>query len=277
MNKYIIDSNILLDYPQFVENTEDKMIIISTGVLRELDGLKKHSNPDIAYNARRAAIYISKNMDNLTWDDTYEIVNETVDDHLISLTKKYDGILLTNDVYLKVKAMLNKIATDGFSNKDDYTGVHYWIVDLEKDYDDIDKILNCGTKPDHLSLFENEYLIIKNINEPFKNKKGEDDYKVIGEFVYRNGILEDVEPKRIRNNWIDQIFPKNSEQKCLFDALNNEKNMIVYAGGRYGSGKSFILNNFALQELQKQHIKKIVYIPNNSYVEGSMELGFLPG
>lgn len=29
--------------------------------------------------------------------------------------------------------------------------------------------------------------------------------------------------------------------------------------------------------MEKERIKKIVYIPNNSYVENSMELGFLPG
>lgn len=41
--------------------------------------------------------------------------------------------------------------------------------------------------------------------------------------------------------------------------------------------KSFILNNFALQELEKGKISKIVYIPNNSYTENAMEIGFLPG
>ena len=29
--------------------------------------------------------------------------------------------------------------------------------------------------------------------------------------------------------------------------------------------------------MEKGNIRKIIYIPNNSYVEGSMELGFLPG
>lgn len=279
MNKYIVDSNILLDYPQFIENTENKIIIISTSVLRELDGLKKHINSDIAFNARRAAIYISKNMDNIKWDNSLEHSNLSVDDQLIQLTQHYNGILLTNDVYLKVKASLQNLETEGFSNKDDYTGVYYWIVNLEEEYyhNAIDSILTKGEKPNELNLYENEYLIIKNINEPFYNKKGEQDYQTIGEFVYKDNMLIEVKPKRIKNVWINQIFPKNAEQKCLFDALNNTENMIIYAGGCYGSGKSFILNNFALQELQKQTIKKIVYIPNNSYVEGSMELGFLPG
>lgn len=41
--------------------------------------------------------------------------------------------------------------------------------------------------------------------------------------------------------------------------------------------KSFILNNFALQELEKGNIDKIVYVPNNAFTENTMDLGALPG
>ena len=61
-------------------------------------------------------------------------------------------------------------------------------------------------------------------------------------------------------------MPRNSEQACLFDILNNKNITVAYAGGRFGAGKSFILNNFALQELEKGNIQKIVYVPNNSFV-----------
>ena len=37
------------------------------------------------------------------------------------------------------------------------------------------------------------------------------------------------------------------------------------------------MNNFAIQELEKGKIKKIVYVPNNSYTENTIELGALPG
>lgn len=52
---------------------------------------------------------------------------------------------------------------------------------------------------------------------------------------------------------------------------------VVYAGGGYGTGKSFITHNYAIGELEAQRIKKIVYVPNNAYAQDSMELGFLPG
>lgn len=266
---YIIDTNILLDYPQIVED-KNNQIYIATSVLKELDGLKKHINNDIAFNARRAAIYISRNLNQLLFVSECEKWGIPVDDQLIKIAKIKNGILITNDVYLKVRATIDGVETKGYNNKDDYTGVEYWYVDSidnEKDQEDLSKLLNDNILPPEIVLYENQYLIIK--------EKSTD--KTIKIYVIKNGKLEEVENKKIRNQWIDYIYPRNSEQTCLFNALSNKDNTIIYAGGKYGTGKSFILNNFALQELEKGNIRKIIYIPNNSYVEGSMELGFLPG
>jgi len=55
----IIDTNILLDFPQIIEEEQEEMVI-ATDVLKELDGLKMHTNFDISYKARRAAVVISR-------------------------------------------------------------------------------------------------------------------------------------------------------------------------------------------------------------------------
>lgn len=51
MEKYIVDTNILLDYPQIID-IKNVEIIIPTCVLKELDGLKRNQNNDTAFNAR---------------------------------------------------------------------------------------------------------------------------------------------------------------------------------------------------------------------------------
>lgn len=270
MDTYIIDTNILLDYPQIIEDKENKLIIL-TSVLRELDGLKKHLNQDTAFNARRAAIYISRHIDRLNWYNCDKLDKEKipVDEQLIVAAKDIDGIVITNDVYLKVRCIISNVKTKGYSLKDDYTGVYYWVIDPinnKNDQNALENLLEKQILPEDIVLNENQYLVVQSID-------GED----IDTFVCKQGSIQKTQSKRIKNQWIDCIFPKNPEQKCLFDALNNRDNSIVYAGGKYGSGKSFILNNFALQELEKENIKKIVYIPNNSYTENAMELGFLPG
>jgi len=63
----------------------------------------------------------------------------------------------------------------------------------------------------------------------------------------------------------------------LFNALQRKDNTIIYAGGSFGTGKSFILNNYAISELDKGKISKIVYVPNNSYTENTIDIGALPG
>ena len=99
----------------------------------------------------------------------------------------------------------------------------------------------------------------------------------MGEFICKDNKLISVKGKKICNQWINCIVPRNTEQNCLFDALANKENTIIYAGGGFGRGKSFILNNYAIQELEKGHIKKIVYVPNNAFTENTMDLGALPG
>lgn len=266
---YIVDTNVLLDFPQIVEDKEHK-IIIPTSVLQELDALKKHVNQDTSSNARRAAIYVSRNVDTLNWYNCDRFGKLPVDDQVMEVAKETDGVVVTNDVYLKVKCIINKVQTKGYSPKDDYSGVEYWYIDSINDaaaQEMYSKMIEEQIMPPSMTLAENQYLIVEDVNTG----------DTLGTFVYKDGKVIPTQGLRIKNNWIDCIFPKNPEQTCLFDALNNKNNTIIYAGGKYGTGKSFILNNYALQELERENIKKIVYIPNNSYTENAMELGFLPG
>ena len=274
----IIDSNVLLDYPQVVED-KNNQLIIATSVLKELDGLKKHINNDIAFNARRAAVYISRNLENIKFTADCEKWGIPVDDQLLRIAKESDGTLVTNDVYLKVRATIEGIKIKGYSNKDDYTGVEYWYIKTDENLynEDLEKIFTTGEIPEGLELYENQYLIVKDLNNPYVDKHGEKDYTVMGEFICKNNKLIKVKEKKIYNQWIDCIVPRNTEQACLFDALANKENTIIYAGGGFGRGKSFILNNYAIQELEKGHIKKIVYVPNNAFTENTMDLGALPG
>lgn len=270
----IIDTNILLDFPQILINNI-KDILILTDVLKELDGLKMHTNPDIAYKARRAAVFISRNKDKINFDNSTEKCKKSVDDKLIIVAQSIqntnsDVCLITNDVYLKIKAEIEEIPTMGYGGSEDYSGVIYWTIDSinnVEDQLDLSLLIDCQL-PNKIKLCENQYLIINDVNNTDKPA---------GIYLFKNDNLIPVKETYIKNSWINKIFPKNSEQICLFNALKDKTNTIVYASGTWGTGKSFLLNNYALQELENETIKKIIYIPNNSYVSGAMELGFLPG
>ena len=240
-------------------------------VLREIDGLKLATNPETAKKARKAAVYISKNMDNIEW--IIEDTKEKTDLQLLKITKERNGILITNDVALKVQATVEGIATEGYSWKEDYTGIYYLDVNempLETYNTTLSNLIENGFYEDENYKFSiNEYLIVP---PPYEDASlGKESI-----FKFDGARFIQVRGKEIENSW-DSIFPRNSEQICLVDALYDDNVKILYVGGKYGTGKTFITHNYAIKELEEEKIQKIVYVPNNAYTQNSMELGFLPG
>lgn len=273
MNKKakILDSNILLDYPQIVTKGKQHWVIPMC-VLKEIDGLKLSLNQETAKKARKAAVYISKNMNNIDWE-LYES-SKKVDEQLLEITEKKDGVLITNDVALKVQAIAKNIAIKGYSWNEDYTGVKYLKIDGMSD-DEYNTILsnlieNGIYEEEDYNFSLNEYFIVPPLYK-------DDSFSKCSIFKFDGVRFNIIRGKEIENSWCDKIFPKNPEQICLFDALLNEDIKILYAGGVYGSGKTFATHNYAIRELEKERIKKIIYVPNNAYTQNSMELGFLPG
>lgn len=239
--KYLIDTNIAIDYPSLFEDI-DKEIYITTSVLRELDGLKKNRNLDLASNARRAAIYIAKNRDILHFidDDETEINYQQVDDKLLDVAQQNDFILLTNDIYLKIKCLIKGIKTEGIGNQEDYSGIYYWLIDMDENLQSpiLENFLNTLSLPENINLRNGQYLIICNKNAETIDKYGKRHYEIVAP-IYKNdnGEIKEVKPKPIRNYFIDKITPRNPEQQCLFDLLNDENKTIVYAGGGYRNWK----------------------------------------
>lgn len=271
----ILDTNVLLDYPQII-TTSSEYWIIPICVLKEIDGLKVHKNPETAHKARKAAVYISKNTDNIEFFDDTDMYEDTVDEKLITITKEYGGILVTNDVALKVICNIKGVQTEGYSWQGDYTGAIRLDV-ANMSIDDYSAMLTEIMEGDiensvYLSdydFYENEYLIVP---PPC------DDASLGSQSIFRyDGIhFVPVKIREIKNRWIEKITPRNPEQICLVDMLLN-KTPIVYAGGKFGTGKSYLTYNYTIGELEADRIKKIVYIPNNAYTRDSMEIGALPG
>ena len=212
----IVDTNILLDFPQIVQETDaEDDVIILTDVLKELDGLKLSSNPETAYKARRAAVVISRNLSKLNWNETYEDMNMKVDDKLLMAAQDTNNILVTNDVYLKIKAELWDISNKGYGGGDDYTGIRTLklATDENKYHPDLNYILeNHKLLDEQKPLREGEYLIIKDLSSPIKTKYG-DDFEVLYKGVNCNGKITEIPQHKnvIQNQWISKISPLNPE------------------------------------------------------------------
>lgn len=270
----ILDTNVLLDFPQIVTKY-DEYFIVPLVVLIEIDDLKKSKSVEVAQKARKAAVYIAKNKNNLEWDYTRN-PNKSVDGILIDIAKERDATLITNDISLKVIAEAEGAKVEGYSWSDDYCGIVYMDVsryDLDG-YNEMfsDLIENGHYETEDYTFSKNEYLIVPPAYEDAS-------YGDTSVFRYDGIHFHKVRGREIESRWTSDnkpIYPRNPEQICLVDALLN-KVPIIYAGGKYGTGKTFLTHNYAISELEKDHIKKIIYVPNNSYTQNTMELGALPG
>lgn len=74
-----------------------------------------------------------------------------------------------------------------------------------------------------------------------------------------------------------KIEPRNTEQKMLFDLLQNREIPIKLCLGRFGSGKSFLMLAHALYLIHKGEFEKIVFVKNNVEVKDTNKIGALPG
>lgn len=254
----LVDTNVLLDYPRIVENYDD--IVLHISVLKELDNLK-NKNQEIGKKARRASNIIYKNKENIIFNKDV-IKDDYVDDILIYLAKKNKYMIVSNDINMLIKCEFENISYMTYTYPDiDYTG----ITRLENGIDDeiIAKIYS--NEEINLKLHENEYIFVYGDStvDEFKNKKG----KLIR---CPHSIIEPTE-------YNEKVKPRNPEQRALITTLLDKDNTIVFATGDYGTGKTYLLYSFALHELAKGEIDKIVIVPNNSQNENTRELGTLPG
>lgn len=97
--------------------------------------------------------------------------------------------------------------------------------------------------------------------------------------IYRQGQdkLIQVGSSSIKIKDKKTISPKNDEQKCAFDLIQNPDITVKLLTGTWGSGKTFILVNGALAALNSKKYERIVWIRNNVDVKDTKDLGALPG
>lgn len=112
---------------------------------------------------------------------------------------------------------------------------------------------------------ENQYVIIRDAG-------GEGD-----RFKWVNGVYKKLSYKQINNSFISKIKPRNIQQECAFDLLQDKNTTIKILTGRFGSGKTFLMASNALQLISDGKFEKIVWVRNNISVKDTKDIGALPG
>lgn len=265
---YVVDTNVILDSPEII--TEYKVVLLSH-VLRELDKHKISRNNDLSYKARRATRYIKENKNNIHFDvndyDSSEINldNSYQDNNILFSCIKNDYALITNDLLLQLKAeSFNIEVVDDNTNTGDsinYSGIKKIYLSSSNDQQEIANIYS-NSDIEKYKLLTNQYLIVYD-----KDNNNE----VIDKLRFDG---ENLIPLKLP--FKKTVKPKNEEQACAIDLLNNNNIPIKIIAGTYGSGKTYLTVKVALHKvLEEGQHSKIMMIRNP--IGSGEAIGFLTG
>ena len=115
-------------------------------------------------------------------------------------------------------------------------------------------------------LIQNEYLIITD-----KDNKTID----YGQKV-KDKIIQVSYPK-LGTEFTGIMKPRNPQQYCAMDLLQNRDIPLKLITGKFGSGKTMACVIAALEFVEKGYFDKIIFVRNNVQVKDTDPLGALPG
>lgn len=118
----------------------------------------------------------------------------------------------------------------------------------------------------NLDCLQNEYLVVY-------NKNGE----IADHFRWDGSQFVQVPFKQINSRFGGKVKPRNTQQRLAIDMLYNQDITINMLGGKFGTGKTFIMAATAMDLLERGKFDKLVYVRNNIEVKDSKPIGYLPG
>lgn len=295
VKNYVIDTNVMIHDPDFLNKFNDNNVIIPILCIEELDNLKKREGI-VGFNARTVAKALQQVM--TEGDISKGILLESggtvrvelnhmqtdffpngIDTHkndtkIIAVTKNLQDadtsiqtILVTKDVCMSIKASSLGIEVQDYQNDkiasdDTYKGY----IEISLSSSDIDKVYSGGLLlPPNLGeeIFPNEFFHIKSHDSS--------NHEVLARF---DG--EKIVPLKYAHDTAWGLTPINREQKMAFELLMNPDIQFVSITGGAGSGKTILATATALQNvIETNKYRKIVFV--RPVVAAGDDIGFLPG
>ena len=297
MSKYILDTNVLLNNPDFIKN--NKVVLLPT-VLRELENLElKRSNYEMQYRIRNAKRILKKyehNVSYITFDITVHTVHQYIGyesdygdniilSYVLLLREKYpddvsDSIVYTDDVLLQQKLKskdIEYISTEEIYNQEDYSGIKIFHYDKNDDEHTelLSQLYSIDCKENIFDLNPNEYLLV--LDSGITNEE----VSFVDAFRFRNGSHESITKKRnimfSSNNDGTFVKPLNHRQSIAINSLNDDSVPVKIIKGKVASGKSYLTFTKAKELLDKQMVNQIIFIGNSVTEKSSSSIGALPG
>lgn len=293
IKNYVIDTNVAIHDPDFLNKFEDNNIILPITCIEELDNLKKREGI-VGYNARLAARNINllrgdtplnkgvktpsggslriemNHMDFSVLPDGLDA--EKNDNRILAITKniqmampEMETILVSKDICMTLKADSMGV------NVEDYQNDKIHVEELYKGYKEImmpsnqiDEIFMGGLKLEvDYPIFPNQFFHVTASDNPTHQLLARCDGDKLVPLKYSTDIA-----------W--GLKPINREQKMAFELLMDPDIHFVSISGGAGSGKTILSTAVALQKvIESGDYNKIVFV--RPVVAAGNDIGYLPG
>lgn len=271
MTKYYIpDTNVFLNY---IEVIDKYPIVVSSMVLRELEKIETNEEKygERSYKAREARRRIKAHkakihidLKDYTWDLDDDFDKGYGDNSILKCCIDNNFGILTFDGLLAEKAQLHGVEWVDVEKEllveDGYKG--WKTVKMSKDQ--LEDFYNGVTK-NTFGMKVNEYLIVldKDTGEELEAFRWDGEY-------YLTSLN-----KNFKTTMFGQFKHLDIYQRCTMDSLFNNK--ITMIKGKPGTGKSIIGFNYAIHQLEKNKIDKIIFFVNPTLAKNAQALGFYTG
>ena len=285
---FVLDTNVILDDPESLNNFDGRLKILPITVIEELDRLKRGMD-ERAVNSRKASRIIKEAVDT-NRDDLIVLTEDTLSpldiqlemmalepDDLILLYYKtardkfadsHDSVVLVtndNNMYIKAKAYGFEVENIKRHSVPSVTIETSTVTMSEFDFDQIAHGRSHIEAGDYMSQFyDNQYVVIAS---EFSTKQTVLGKVVGGKFIKLNPDFQEG---------ASGVKPKNKEQRFLFDALCDPAIDLVLVNGAAGAGKTLLSMAVGLNRVieGKKYDRMIITKPTYAI---DNEIGHLPG
>lgn len=292
---YVLDTNILMQFPNSLLSLQDNDVIITEMTIEELD---KHKNTpgESGYNARQAVRHICRIGNNGTLpgggilripldireksEDGGHMWNiESMDNRILNFVSKmqreetyHKVVLITNDSIMRIKADMSGIEAQEYkkeqlTNKD--SGSDVFTIEVMGEV--IDAVYRgISYTPEGLAgeLYENRFILLRDICDPSHTALAK----------VKNGEIILLEYASSKNFNLYGVTPQNMRQYFAAEALLAPADEIplVILKGPAGTAKTFLSLAAGMQMVFRQEAYYSMLISRNN-LPFDNDIGYLPG
>lgn len=291
---FLLDTNVLLQDNKAIFNFQEHTIIIPIGVIEELDTFKKETDSR-GRNARKASRQIDELRKNGDLRKGCNLPNggklivgfgkninsfekeKNVDYHILQVAQEWNKIkgnepctIVSNDVNVRIMANAYGLLTEEYeANKVELDLIDNGLDEIEVDFDLVDVL----TKENELEVSVDDYEFAKyGPNHYFNLRCSSQNRSVLAKLSSDKTTLTKV--YNLPGNF--PLTPKNIEQKCVLDALMDDKISLVAISGHAGTGKSILGTSAGYyQTIIKERYEK--FLVSRPVFPMGKDIGYLPG